>query len=369
MNSAPLSAGQTLLRLSFIGLILAVIAGVFAYTGGWFSPDRLSQGRFVAAMHAGAGGAHLGFRSAHAKGLCFKGVFESNGAAAAYSKAALFAPGTVPLIGRFALASGMPAQVDTLTVPRSMALRLQPANGPEWRTGMNSMPLFIVDTPEAFYEQLTASKPDPATGKPDPAAMRAFLGRHPETAHAFEVIKAQPPAAGFADTTYNALNAFYFVAASGARVPVRWGVQPLQEAVLQAGSPDDDTAHTSGDNHLFDDLIVQQHEKPLRWRLVVTLGEPGDATARATVAWPATRRQVDAGIITVEQLVSEDTGPCTDINFDPLVVPPGIEPSDDPLLSARSAVYAKSFTLRAAAHAQKPTSAVSTAEVARVVKP
>jgi catalase len=43
-------------------------------------------------------------------------------------------------------------------------------------------------------------------------------------------------------------------------------------------------------------------------------------------------------------LPSEDSGRCTAINYDPLVLPAGIEPSDDPLLSALSAVYTRSFT-------------------------
>jgi catalase len=43
----------------------------------------------------------------------------------------------------------------------------------------------------------------------------------------------------------------------------------------------------------------------------------------------------------------EAPGNCRDVNFDPLVLPSGIEPSDDPLLSARSAAYSTSFTRRA----------------------
>jgi len=37
-----------------------------------------------------------------------------------------------------------------------------------------------------------------------------------------------------------------------------------------------------------------------------------------------------------------------------LIVPIGIAPSDDPLLSARSAAYSRSFTLRAGEQAEKP---------------
>jgi catalase len=56
---------------------------------------------------------------------------------------------------------------------------------------------------------------------------------------------------------------------------------------------------------------------------------------------------VDVGVLTLDRVESEETSAATDINFDPLVLPGGIAPSDDPLLSARSAVYSQSFTRRA----------------------
>ncbi|MEO6228000.1 MAG: catalase, partial [Thermomonas sp.] len=37
---------------------------------------------------------------------------------------------------------------------------------------------------------------------------------------------------------------------------------------------------------------------------------------------------------------------CRDINFDPLVLPTGVEGSGDPVLAARSAVYSVSFNRR-----------------------
>jgi catalase len=65
-----------------------------------------------------------------------------------------------------------------------------------------------------------------------------------------------------------------------------------------------------------------------------------------SLPWPEDRRHVDAGLVSIDRVASEDNGSCTDVNYDPLVLPSGIEPSDDPLLSARSAAYARSFTLR-----------------------
>jgi catalase len=368
MIQRPLTAAQKLARGAFIGAVMLFAIALFAYAGGWLSPSRLTQSRMMAAFRE-ANGTHAGFRRNHAKGVCIAGWFESSGQTAAWSKATLFESGRVPLTGRFALAGGMPFQVDSPNTVRSMALRIMPANGAEWRTGMNNIPVFPVNSAEGFYEQLVASKPDPATGKPDPAAMKEFLARHPETARAVAIIKARPASAGFADSTYNSLDTFRLVNSAGASVPVRWAAVPLQEAVIQANSPDDDSPHPASGNRLFDDLIAQLHEHALQWRLSMILGQPDDPTADATLAWPDDRRRIDAGIITVEQVSGEDDGACADINFDPLVLPPGIEPSDDPLLSARSAVYARSFTLRVAEKAEKTPSAVTPREAAGVVKP
>ena len=85
----------------------------------------------------------------------------------------------------------------------------------------------------------------------------------------------------------------------------------------------------------------------MQWRLILTVGQPGDPTDDATIPWPEDREHIDAGTLTLDEVESEAPGNCRDINFDPLVLPVGIAPSDDPLLSARSAVYSQSFTRRA----------------------
>jgi catalase len=110
-------------------------------------------------------------------------------------------------------------------------------------------------------------------------------------------------------------------------------------------------------------LIASIHNSQLQWHLVITVGQPGDPTDDATLPWPPDRQQVDAGILTIDQVESEDTSPVRDINFDPLVLPDGIAASDDPLLSARSAAYSKSFTRREGE--RKEPSAVSTAETGK----
>ncbi|MDR6291150.1 MULTISPECIES: catalase family peroxidase [Inquilinus] len=337
----PLSPLGTLVRLGVIGAVLLVAAGAFAYTGGWLSPDRLTPDRIIDAFEHD-NGVHPGFRRNHAKGLCIAGSFESNGQGVRLSKAAVFAPGRVPVVGRFANADGHPFVVDTPASIRSMALQFTTSNGEVWRTGINDIPVFVVKTPQAFYDLLVASAPDPATQQPDPAKMQAFFAAHPEMLKAIGAIKAQPFSSGFGDAAYNSLNAFRFVNAAGTSTPVRWSMVPVQP--VTAESPDQ--AAQTDKNYLFDDLIAQVRKGPLQWRLVVTVGQPGDVTDDATVAWPADREQVDVGTMTIDHVEAEAAGNCRDINFDPLVLPSGIEASDDPLLSARSAAYSKSYTRR-----------------------
>ena len=221
---------------------------------------------------------------------------------------------------------------------------------------MNDIPVFAVNTPEGFYEQLAASRPDPATGKPDPARMAEFLAKHPETVRATQTIQRQPISPGFDDAAYNSLDAFRFVNAAGISVPVRWSMMPVQPFVgADAAQPTE-----SDPNYLFDTVIARIDRQKLQWHLVVTIGKPTDPTNDATIAWPAGREQIDVGTLTIDRVESEANAACRDVNFDPLVLPAGIESSDDPLLAARSAAYSQSFTRRAGE--VKEPSAVTPAE-------
>jgi catalase len=352
-----LGKAGTLARLALIGVALAAVAGTFAYLGGWFSPNRLTPARFTDGFEQ-VNGVHPGFRRNHAKGVGVSGFFESNGKGVPLSKAVVFRPGSVPVLGRFSLGGGQPYAADTPDAVRGLGLQFSLPDGELWRTAMINLPVFPFRTPEAFYEQLIASKPDAETGKPDPAHLKAFLERYPETVEALTVIKGQPVSSGFDNSTFHGLNAFRFINAAGDSIPVRWILTPMQpfEAARAPSGPQDK-------DFLFDALIARIHRprQPLQWHLIVIVGQPSDPTNDATIAWPAEREQVDVGTLTLDGVESDDTSAARDLNFDPLVLPAGIAPSDDPFLSARSAVYSRSFTRRAG-EAKQP-SAITPADV------
>ena len=113
-----LSAVLTRRGITGLALVASAVVGVgaaFAYTAGWLSPGRLSQGRVVDRLEW-VNGKHPGFRRNHAKGVCFSGAFDSSGAAQGLSEAVVFKPGSTPVFGRFALAGGKRKSTESLIV-------------------------------------------------------------------------------------------------------------------------------------------------------------------------------------------------------------------------------------------------------------
>jgi catalase len=247
-----LSVSNTLARLATIGVvILSVVAG-FLYLGGWFSPHELTPIRFVNGFQK-VFGIHSGFRRNHAKGMCVSGFFDSNGQGTHLSKAVVFESGRVPVIGRFSLGGGDPYVSDAPDTIRGLGLLFRLPDGEEWRTATINRPVFPFNTPQAFYDNLIASKPDPNTHKPDPAKMATFVASHPEFARAVKIFQSNPPSSGFDDSTFNGLTAFRFINADGVSTPVRWSMVPVD-----AFKPADTAQPANSDNnYLFDDLIAR----------------------------------------------------------------------------------------------------------------
>src|SRR5881396_1294182 len=84
-----LGRAGVLARLALIGLVLAAVAGAFAYLGGWLIPNELTPARLTDALEQ-VDGVHPGFRRNHAKGVGVSGSFESNGNGVRLSKAVVF---------------------------------------------------------------------------------------------------------------------------------------------------------------------------------------------------------------------------------------------------------------------------------------
>ena len=339
MNKPSLTTGQILTLLAAIAVVPLIVITLFLWAGGWLTPEKLTSDKLITVLQK-SGGEHPGYRRNHAKGVCINGNFAANGNASALSRAGLFAPGETPVIGRFAIAGGNPNAPDYAVPVRSMALAFYQKDGQQWRTGMNAMPIFPVNSVEGFYDLQIATLPDAKTGKPDPAKIQAFVQKHPEIKPFFGWAQQSVPSSSWASDRFNSLNAFNFVDLAGKSHVVRWSMVPHTEyQPINAADKNDS-------NFLQSDLQQRLTKGPLQWDLIITVADAQDKSSDASIAWPADRQTVNAGTLTINQTTPQQQGACNDINYDPLILPEGITASDDPILNARSSAYAKSYNAR-----------------------
>ena len=326
-----------------IAAVVGATAAAFAYTAGWFSPDRLTPQRLVAGFGPPLP-TDLGHRRNHAKGVCFTGSFEATGAGTALSRAAVFAPGASPVVGRFNLGTPDPAARDPTVRVRGISIQVLPRGGQEWRSGMINAPVFAVSTPQAFNALLTAG------GSKDPGAMGAFIAAHPEFKPFGAWAQAGPWTGSYAEERFNGLNAFRFIDAAGTSHAVRWSLLPAATPT----AVDPATLAAAGPDVLEAEITRRVQGAPVRWTMQATVADPADPTADPSQPWPADRRTVVLGTLVASAVQPERDGPCRDINYDPTVLPDGIATSDDPFPAARSAAYAVSYDRRTAEAADYP---------------
>ena len=164
---------MSVFRYAAVVLAVGSLAGVIYAVASGAGQSSVTAQRFVN-LQEGAK-PHEGFRRAHAKGFCVAGEFLSNGKLAPYSTAQVFQPGKTGFVGRMSIAGTNPTAPDLRSPVRSLALNLGQGDADGWRTAMNTPPVMAVGTPEAFYEQLSALAPDPATGQRNPQRIQAFF--------------------------------------------------------------------------------------------------------------------------------------------------------------------------------------------------
>ncbi len=289
-------------------------------------------------------GVHPGQRRNHTKGICAQGRFIGNRDMARYSRSALFSGKAVPVVARFSVAGGNPGVADTARNPRGMALEFRLPGGKLQHMTMINTPMFGAATPKTFFDNLIATRPDPQTGKPDPAKVKAFLQSHPDAVAQAEFLQENNPPPSWANSAYFGIHTFRFIDAAGKTTPVRWAFLPRDGEKRLS----DEAMTTSARDFLGPALIQRLRKGPVRWEMQVSIGEPGDPVDDPSVQWPPGRQRIQAGVLTIKSATPRKGGACEPINYDPLVMADGIAPTDDPILNFRSPAYAVSFAKRRA---------------------
>ena len=318
-------------------LVLGTAAAGFmplaaAQTAG---PDKL-----VDALE-GVFGKHAARRSG-AKGVCASGFFVGTAEGRDLVSSAIFSGQEIPVIARFSVGGGNPKASDKGKTVRGLALKFNGPRGETWETANISAPMFFVNSPENFVKFLEARRPDPATGRPDPAKVKAFNDSHPDAKPQIEWLAKAPVPASYAAVNYWGANAFEFASPAKKKVMGKW---VFEAAYGQQGLTDEELKALP-DDFLADELRKRVAGGKIAFNFNVQLAEPGDVVNDATVPLPANRKVVNAGRLVIDKVEAGNGGACDKITFNPLVLPKGIAPSKDPTLAARPAAYAISLGRR-----------------------
>ncbi len=314
-------------------LALAAGLSVLAGAGGVYA-QAVSPVTMVNQFEATAG-KFEGYRRSGAKGVCATGEFVGSDAARGLSAASVFSGNKVPVVARFSVGGANPQAPDNGKSQRNMALQFDLPNNEQWIQGNINAPVFGASTPQQLLDGLVARQPDPATKAPDAAKVKAFTDANPETLLQGRYFASQPVPASFGTVNYWGVHAYAFVNAAGARQFGKWVYEPVAGVVGLT----DDEAKAKGANFLLTDLRERAKAGSLAFNLNLELAEPGDKLDNATVPLPAGRKKVTLGVLKITAVSDDSTGACVAINYNPMVMPKGIEASNDPMLAARAAPY------------------------------
>jgi catalase len=309
--------------------------------GSSFAEDQVSADQVVGAIEKQFG-VTPGQRRNHINGVCMAGSFTGDQSIQAYTTSPLFSGKTIPVIGRFSLAGGSLKIPDTARNPRGMALEFEFPQRKVQHFTMLNVPVFGAATPQSFYDGVVANTPDPATGKPDPVKQAAFKASHPDAQALGEYLAKNNPVTSYANSDFYSIHTLKFINKANKTTLVKWRFVP-QDGVKRLS---DEELKTAPARFLDDDIMAKTKAGPLRWDMILTIGEPTDEQTNPTVYWPTDRKQIKAGVLTLTSASSQQGGACEKINFDPLVMTQGMAPTDDPVLLFRSPAYADSYAKR-----------------------
>jgi catalase len=287
-------------------------------------------------------GAHKSQRRNHTKGIGAIGKFVGTSAAREYSRSLLFSGETIEVVARFSLAGGDPDASDAERSPRGIGLQFRLPDGSLQHMTMLHTPMFFAKMPQTFIDKFFALTPDPATGKPDPARFKEFLKSHHDNDAQFHYLGTVNPPVSYANCPFFGIHTFKFIGKHDRVTMVRWRFVPRDgEKNLT-----DDEVKSAPKDFLQAALMERVKRGPIQWDMIVSIGEPGDPVTNPTVLWPANRKEFNAGTLTLTDAMAQEEAPSYGINFDPLVMAEGIEPSDDPILRFRSPSYGLSYSRR-----------------------
>ncbi len=294
-------------------------------------------------------GMHPGYRAVHAKGALLTGSFTPSPGAQRLTRAPHITRESTPVTARFSNSTGLRQIPDSVpdANPRGLAIRFNLAEHVHTDIVSHSTNGFPTRDGYEFLEFLKAAA---ASGPnvPSPKPIELFLGSHPAALRFVQAPKPFPKS--LARESFFAVTTYEFTNAAGEKKFGRYRILPEQGTEYFA----DADAAALAPNYHYDELKARVARSPIRFKVVAQIAAPGDTTDDATVEWPESREFVELGTIVLTEAVKDDAAQQKQIIFDPIPRVDGIEPSADPLLELRAAIYLLSGRRRRVAKLEEP---------------
>jgi catalase len=279
-------------------------------------------------------GLHPGFRPAHARGLLLTGTFTTLPQAQALTRAPHITRESTPVTVRFSNSTGLPQIPDTdpNANPRGMAVRFQLAEHVHTDIVAHSTDGFPTHTGQEFLDFLRAAAAS-ASATQSPTPIESFLRDHPAALAFIQAPKPFP--SSFARESYFGVTAMRFTNKDGVSRYGRYRIVPeagndfLDDAALKGKSAD----------YLFEEIAARVAKETASFKIHVQTAAEGDVVDDATIHWPEDRPIVELGKLVLNRVAQDNAHEQKKIIFDPIPRVDGIEPSDDPLLELRAAIY------------------------------
>src|SRR2546421_2315611 len=293
-------------------------------------------------------------RQPHAKGGGAFGRFVVTGDVSAYTKAAVFQPGTTTeLVTRFSTVAGERGSPDTWRDPRSFAVKFYTTEGNYDMVG-NNTPVFFIRDPMKFQHFIRSQKRRADNNLRDHDMQWDFWTLSPESAHQVTILMGDRGIPrnwrymnGYSSHTYMWVNAqgtkfwvkYHFISAQG--------VESLTQAKADA------LASTDGDYHTRDLFEAIGRGDYPNWTLKVQIMPFEDAKTYRfnpfdlTKVWPhGDYPLIEVGKMTLDRNPVDYHTEIEQAAFEPNNLVPGIGPSPDRMLLGRLFSYADAHRAR-----------------------
>jgi catalase len=293
-------------------------------------------------------------RQPHAKGGGAFGHFEVTGDVSAFTRAAVFQPGTkTDTLTRFSTVAGERGSPDTWRDPRGFALRFYTSEGNFDIVG-NDVPIFFIRDGIKFQNFIRSQKRRLATNLRDNDMQWDFWTLSPESAHMLSwlmgdrgIPRTWRHMNGYSSHTYSWINAageifwvkYHFISDQGV------------EFLTQAEA--DDLAGKDGDYHQRDLYTALERGEYPSWTLKVQIMPYEEAKTYRfnpfdlTKVWPHGDYPLhEVGKLTLDRNVTDYHAEIEQAAFEPNNQVPGTGLSPDKMLLARGFSYADAHRAR-----------------------